>query len=147
MRSKAHQVNCQEGSSASNFLREELKYLGPLIRRHLDQFHTLDFAGTPHSPRPATRAFLTQLEPSNPATRYRSPRKVITATGVVRGLPELRPAIVNRCWAEGPIPHRSRNRLIGLTYLSQPGARRSTAPLVRRTLSSITAESQRSRHN
>ena len=39
--------NCQEGSSASNFLREELEYLSPLIRQHLDQFHTLDFAATP----------------------------------------------------------------------------------------------------
>src|SRR5215475_10742018 len=39
--------NCQEGLSAPNSLREELKYLSPLIRRHLDQFHMLDFAATP----------------------------------------------------------------------------------------------------
>jgi hypothetical protein len=67
---------------------------------------------------------LTQSEPANPATTYRSPSNVTTATGVVLTRPVRRPLIDSRCWAGGPMPRASSQRLSGLIRASHRGARR-----------------------
>ena len=77
----------EEPGPTTHALGENVQDAAPLAHRDLAQEDVLDVPPADQCTPAGPRTFLTQSDPSNPATMNRSPSTPITATGVVRVLP------------------------------------------------------------